>query len=77
MPADVQAPRDRPMPGRKISYNPAGAIAGFRPDEVRYDFAGGDRGWKGKRLLCVSTDRSSKRWARETADLVRKALAMP
>jgi UDP-glucose 4-epimerase len=23
------------------------AIAGLRPDEVRYDFAGGDRGWKG------------------------------
>lgn len=23
------------------------AIAGLRPDEVRYDFTGGDRGWKG------------------------------
>jgi UDP-glucose 4-epimerase len=23
------------------------AITGFRPDEVRYDFTGGDRGWKG------------------------------
>jgi len=23
------------------------AIAGLQPDEVRYDFAGGDRGWKG------------------------------
>ena len=23
------------------------AIAGLRPDQVRYDFTGGDRGWKG------------------------------
>jgi UDP-glucose 4-epimerase len=23
------------------------AIAGLRPNEVRYDFTGGDRGWKG------------------------------
>jgi len=53
-------------------------IAGLRPDEVRYDFAGGDRGWKGDvpivRFDCSKIKKLGWRNRRSSAEALGDAM---
>jgi len=59
------------------------ALAGLRPDEVRYDFTGGDRGWKGDvpivrfdcskiKVLGWTNNRSSAEALRDSMEAMRR-----
>jgi UDP-glucose 4-epimerase len=54
------------------------ALAGLRPDEVRYDFTGGDRGWKGDvpivRFDCSKIKALGWRNRRSSAEALRDAM---
>lgn len=54
-------------------------IAGLRPDQVRYDFTGGDRGWKGDvpivRFDCSKVKALGWRCRRNSAEAVGDAMA--
>ena len=54
-------------------------IAGLRPDQVRYDFTGGDRGWKGDvpivRFDCSKVKALGWRCRRNSAEAVSDAMA--
>jgi UDP-glucose 4-epimerase len=54
------------------------ALAGLRPDEVRYDFTGGDRGWKGDvpivRFDCSKIKALGWRNSRSSAEALRDSL---
>jgi UDP-glucose 4-epimerase len=53
-------------------------IAGLRPDEVRYDFTGGDRGWKGDvpivRFDCSKIKKLGWRNRRSSAEALGDAM---
>jgi UDP-glucose 4-epimerase len=54
------------------------AIAGLQPDRVRYDFAGGDRGWKGDvpivRFDCSKIKKLGWKSRRSSADALSDAM---